>query len=51
MPYIVVIGNPIDGFTHHGPFGDFEEASEFGDSNMISSEWWAVTLNPPTKDE
>ena len=43
---LVVTGNPVDGFSHVGPFEDYETASEYADRRM-DSDWWIVPLNSP----
>jgi hypothetical protein len=45
--YIVIVGNLFDGFSYYGTFEDFDEASEWGDANAMSSEWLAAYVNPP----
>lgn len=43
--YIVMQGNPFDGYTFHGVFDDVEEANEWGDINY-GWEWYTVRINP-----
>jgi hypothetical protein len=45
MKYILVFGNPIDGFTFRGPFESSEDAIAYGDP--IMEEWWTAELTPP----
>jgi hypothetical protein len=42
--HIVVIGNPVDGFSFFGPFESFEDAEWFGD--RVDGEWWITDLTP-----
>ena len=43
--YILIFGNPVDGFTYRGPFDTEEKAIEYGDP--IAEEWWTAPLTPP----
>lgn len=43
--FVIIIGNPIDGITIHGPFDDIEEAHEWAEEN--SDEWWCAMLYIP----
>lgn len=43
---VVVSGNPFDGMTISGPFGDFDDASEWAERNTDES-WWTVNLENP----
>ena len=43
--WIVVEGNPSDGFAFFGPFDSTEEATEFAE--QLGGSWWIVHL---TKD-
>lgn len=42
--YIVVIGNPVDGFVYSGPFDDSAEAVSFGECVDKGTEWWVAPL-------
>lgn len=44
-PWIVVEGNPIDGFLFHGipAFAEHEDATTWAETNC-SKEWWVATL-------
>ena len=47
MPnWIVVIGNPSDGFNMYGPFLSQEDATEFAEIENGGCEWWVVQLQP-----
>jgi hypothetical protein len=41
--FIVISGNPKDGFTHYGPFDDADQAEEWADENLKDS-YWVVPL-------
>lgn len=43
--HIVVIGNPVDGYSFYGPFEDSEDACEFAEANL--DEWWLADLMNP----
>jgi hypothetical protein len=45
--YILVLGNPIDGFKFEGPFATGSEAIEYGEGRYPQIEWWTVLLMPP----
>ncbi len=45
MRYIIILGNPVDGFTYIGPFEDMEALNEHADT--IMGEWWAAGLEAP----
>lgn len=44
--WVVVFGNPIDGFGYHGPFDTNEEACEYGDfhDGDNADEYWVALL-------
>jgi hypothetical protein len=42
--YIVVTGNPADGFEHIGPFKQEHYASEWADTWLPDLDWWVVPL-------
>jgi hypothetical protein len=45
--FILIIGNPIDGFHHYGPFETHEDALEAAESNEYGHEWWIAPLKTP----
>ena len=45
--WIVVIGNPIDGVTHYGPFDDSEDADRYAESLETDDTWWVVKVFEP----
>lgn len=49
MKYILIFGNPVDGFSFRGPFDTQEEAIAYGDP--IMEEWWTAELVPPDPTE
>lgn len=55
MTHIVIIGNPVDGFTHYGPFDDAAVATDWADeyvqADKYGLDWWVVDLHDPEEDE
>ena len=43
----IASGNPVDGFTFHGPFQSNEEATTWAERRLDES-WWIVKLYKPT---
>lgn len=43
--YILIFGNPVEGFTFRGPFDTQEEAVDYADP--IMEEWWTAELTLP----
>ena len=50
-PHIVIVGNPVAGFTYHGPFIDHDAASEFteGVAYKFDADWLIAPLHPAEK--
>lgn len=44
--WIVVAGDPIGGFSFHGPFTNSNMAIEFADAELQDIEWWLAELEP-----
>lgn len=44
--YIIVTGNPVDGFKFVGPFDDKEKAIEVAEHHIIV-DWWIADLTSP----
>lgn len=43
--HIVITGNPVDGFTYHGPFADFDAASDWTEGESAADcDWWIAPL-------
>lgn len=47
MSYLVVVGNPLDGLTFHGPFEEIEDAWDWVEDED-EMEFWVAELSPPT---
>jgi len=43
--YIVVLGNPVDGFTFWGPFRNVEDAIDWAERSVLTTSWWIADLN------
>jgi hypothetical protein len=49
VKYIIIFGNPADGFEHIGPFDDGEAANEYADRHLRGrNDWWVVLLQEPS---
>ena len=46
MKYLIVFGNPIDGFNFRGPFDDHETARFYADI-VYDGDWWLAEITPP----
>ncbi len=45
--FIVIAGDPVNGFTYHGPFKDEDEAYSWFEMHTADYEdWWVAPLNP-----
>jgi hypothetical protein len=48
---IVVSGNPVDGFTFHGPFHLREDAIAWAEDAVTTGySWWIANLNEPEEN-
>lgn len=47
--YVLVEGNPVDGFTFVGPFDDVDEAVEYGEWG--GGEFWVASMRLPEVTE
>lgn len=46
--WIIIIGNPCEGFEFIGPFDSLEEAARHGNQDgNIDQEWWTAKLDDP----
>jgi hypothetical protein len=44
LMYILITGDPVEGFEYHGPFTDEHEAISYGEKHFPDSYWWDVEL-------
>lgn len=42
--YIVIDGNPVDGFDYTGPFESEEDAIHYAEFNLAGIDWWIAPL-------
>ncbi len=49
MSYVVIIGNPVDGVTLHGPFGDPEDAAAWAEWHA-NDNWMLAELKEPKEE-
>lgn len=45
MRYMIVTGNPIDGFRFFGPFATRSEAVD----NVVGDDWWLARIEEPSE--
>ena len=50
MKYIIVLGEPTNGFTYVGPFRNYEQAYNYAEGRGISNGSWITCLHEPTKE-
>lgn len=49
--YIIIIGNPVEGFEYLGPFKTRGDAIEFGEGlSNIGGDYWIASLQSPLED-
>ena len=46
--YVLIAGNPADGFEFYGPFDDAESAGDWGSDYCAGVDWWVVQMTDPT---
>ena len=47
--WILVCGNPIDGFQFVGPFSDSDSATEYAEKEG-HGEWWVCEMDAPSDE-
>ena len=45
MKYIIIYGDPVDGFTFCGPFDTHEDAIDYAE--RAGGEWTTAQIDPP----
>lgn len=45
--YIIITGNPLDGFSYIGPYSNADEASTAADLAGLVDSWWLAILDNP----
>lgn len=48
--YVLMIGNPADGFVVVGPFADHDQAQRYMEAEADVESMWIVELNAPAAD-
>jgi hypothetical protein len=46
MTHLIVTGNPLDGFTYHGPYSSSEAAVAGAADRFDGADWWVVPVTP-----
>lgn len=47
--WIVITGNPMDGFGYTGPFESADQANEWADMHVTREyDWWLAKVEAPT---
>lgn len=46
--FVVVIGNPFDGLSIHGPFDSHDDARQWAEDEGDSESWWVKEVEKPT---
>lgn len=49
--FVVIHGNPADGFGYIGPFPDGEAANDYADTALRGEDWWVVALQSPAQED
>jgi hypothetical protein len=42
--FILITGDPVEGFEYHGPFISHEEAAIYGERHYSDGYWWTTPL-------
>jgi hypothetical protein len=45
--FIIITGNPADGFNYWGPYPTAEDASRTADRIFRSCDWWITNISDP----
>lgn len=48
--WILIVGDPIDGFFYYGPFDDQQAAIDYVEANHDGPDWWTAKLMGPTHE-
>jgi hypothetical protein len=47
IQFIVIYGNPCDGFNYVGPFERRDDAVSYAEEEPYNGAWWIATLDAP----
>ena len=50
LQFIVIYGNPADGFHYVGPFASRDDAAQYA-ADDTPADWWIVVLDAPAQGE
>ena len=51
MKYVIVCGNPRDGFKFTGPFEAQGDAIDYADAHLLNEkDWWVCEVSPPEEN-
>ena len=45
--FIVIVGDPVDGFRYYGPFDDHDSAVKWAEAELDGERWWVADMEPP----
>ena len=45
--YIVIVGNPVDGFSFFGLFDSAKDAGDWAECECKNQTWWTAELKEP----
>jgi len=48
--FIIICGNPVDGFGYIGPFKSHGQCTSWAETNLRGTEWWASELEELEED-
>lgn len=49
MTQVLMVGDPFDGVTLHGPFDTHDEAADYGERRFTNDTWWVVPVTEPVQ--
>jgi len=53
VTFVVIHGNPVDGFNFRGPFNNWQEAIDWADGEghlEVEADWWIAAVAPIDAD-
>jgi hypothetical protein len=49
-PFVLIRGNPVDGFEYIGPFPGRQHAAQYGNTDPhTDADWWIAPLHAPAE--
>lgn len=49
--YMIVVGNPSEGFEYYGPFDSRTDAVEWASDDCEGADWWVIPIKHPNNNE